>query len=49
VQALAVLAVAFFFPVDCAITLERIYVFFASEVRIRHVHILATISHPTDA
>ena len=29
-----------FFHVDCAITLKRIYVFFALEVGSRYVHIL---------
>ena len=38
-----------FFHVDCALTLKRIYVFFALEVRNRHVHILGTTSHPTGA
>jgi putative transposase len=38
-----------FFHVDCAIILERIYVFFALEVRSRYVHILGTTSHPTGA
>jgi hypothetical protein len=36
-----------FFHVDCALTLKRIYVFFALEVHNRYVHILGTTSHPT--
>ncbi len=38
-----------FFHVDCALTLKRIYVFFALEVGRRYVHILGTTSHPTGA
>ena len=44
VQASTMLAVDFF-HVDCAITLKRIYIFFALEVRNRYVHILGTASH----
>ena len=36
-----------FFHVDCAVTLKRIYVFFALEVGGRYVHVLAATSHPT--
>ncbi len=47
-QATTMLAVDFF-HVDCAVTLKRIYVFFALEVGNRSVHILGTTSHPTGA
>jgi putative transposase len=47
-QAATMLAVDFF-HVDCAVSLKRIYVFFALEVRTRYVHILGTTSHPTGA
>jgi putative transposase len=38
-----------FFHVDCAVTLKRIYVFFALDVGSRYVHILGATSHPTGA
>jgi putative transposase len=44
-QASSMLAVDFF-HVDCAITLKRIYVFFAVEVRDRYVYILGASSQP---
>ena len=44
-QAAAVLACDFF-HVDCAVTLRRVYVFFAIEVGSRYVHILGTTANP---
>jgi putative transposase len=40
-----------FFPVDCAMTLQRVYVFFevvfvVLEVPSRSVHLLGTTTHP---
>src|SRR5215212_3997405 len=45
-QASTTLAVDFF-HVDCALTLKRIYVFFALEVGSRYLHVLEATSHPT--
>ena len=47
-QASSMLALDFF-HVDCALTLKRIYVFFALEVGSHYEHILGAISHPTGA
>jgi transposase InsO family protein len=35
-----------FFHVDCAVTLQRVYVFFVLEVPSRSVHLLGTTTHP---
>jgi transposase InsO family protein len=35
-----------FFHVDCAVTLQRIYVFFVLEVGSRYVHVLGTTTNP---
>ena len=47
-QASTMLAVDFF-HVDCAVTLKRIYGFFALELRSRYVHILGTPTNNTAA
>ena len=35
-----------FFPVDCAVTLRRVYVFFVIEISTHHVHILGAMTNP---
>jgi hypothetical protein len=35
-----------FFPVDCAVTLQRVYVFFVLEVASRSVHVLGATTNP---
>jgi putative transposase len=49
-QVTGMLAVNFFrvdfFPVDCAVTLRRLYVLFALEVVDRYLHVLGVTGHP---